>query len=133
MLRALSMVKKSYVITVNDCVIHQMPGGRAGSLQTVDNFCTGASSSTASRLQRAPPYTSLDIDSLLMDHEMYACPICPKVVRKKAHFKRHYMIHTGEKPFECHYCAYRSSRRELVHAHVARIHPEQRANRYAGE
>ncbi|XP_018023146.1 longitudinals lacking protein, isoforms F/I/K/T isoform X19 [Hyalella azteca] len=52
----------------------------------------------------------------------YACPVCGKEFYDKKDFRRHYMIHTGEKPYPCPHCAYRARRASALRLHVLRSH-----------
>merc|ERR1719259_1030541 len=76
----------------------------------------------------ALPYELLDLSSLVNPAGSYNCPACPKVIVDKPHFKRHYMIHTGEKPHKCSYCDYRASRKEEVNYHTFRMHSQKEAS-----
>ena len=48
----------------------------------------------------------------------YACMVCGKEFNDKAKHRRHYMIHTGEKPFACSYCPYRANQSEHLKFHI---------------
>ena len=39
----------------------------------------------------------------------YICSICSKVVNNKTDLNRHTLTHTGEKPFQCDFCAFKAS------------------------
>lgn len=51
-----------------------------------------------------------------------ACPICGKEFPDKGNLRRHYRIHTGEKPYACPLCPYRANQRSTVQYHLQRIH-----------
>lgn len=65
--------------------------------------------------------TPLPTVSLKMN---FRCPVCDKEFYNKTDFKRHYMIHTGERPFGCPYCKLRAVKRSAVKHHIALKHPE---------
>ena len=48
----------------------------------------------------------------------YVCPLCPREFLNKTDFRRHYMIHTGEKPHACPHCPERFQRLEKLKHHV---------------
>ena len=54
----------------------------------------------------------------------YQCPVCCKEFYDKKDCRRHYMIHTGEKPFSCPYCQYRSNRGSSLSQHIATRHTQ---------
>ena len=53
-----------------------------------------------------------------MAHQAHAkiCTVCGKVVRD---MRKHRLIHTGEKPFECDRCSYRCARSSSLKRHLA--------------
>lgn len=52
----------------------------------------------------------------------YLCPFCGKEFRLKGDFTRHCMIHTGEKPFTCPNCAFKTTRKSTLKKHIERTH-----------
>ncbi|KAK7074629.1 hypothetical protein SK128_008417 [Halocaridina rubra] len=50
------------------------------------------------------------------------CPVCQKGFRCAAELRRHYLIHTGEKPHKCPYCFFRSARKGNVRSHMVTKH-----------
>ena len=50
-----------------------------------------------------------------------ACSLCGKLVRP-AKMKRHLIIHTGQKPFECPHCHHKTNRKENLDDHIRRRH-----------
>ena len=50
------------------------------------------------------------------------CRICFKRFRDNYLLKRHAVVHTREKPFECQFCGGRFSRDDGLKAHVKRKH-----------
>lgn len=55
-------------------------------------------------------------------HRMYQCPVCNKVLHHKNDFRKHYMVHTGEKPYACTICEYKTSRKADLRYHLVRKH-----------
>ena len=77
-------------------------------------------------LPELPSVDELDLTNLRtarQRHNNYICPVCMKEFRKKVDFSRHYIIHTGEKPFPCYYCPLKFQRKERLKIHVATAHP----------
>ncbi|XP_018023128.1 protein tramtrack, beta isoform isoform X3 [Hyalella azteca] len=71
------------------------------------------------------PFSALDLESLSVKYREFVCPICMKCVRgDRQDFKRHYMIHSGERPEQCPYCSYRTIRKADLSKHVVSRHPE---------
>ncbi|KAA0202719.1 hypothetical protein HAZT_HAZT000655 [Hyalella azteca] len=52
------------------------------------------------------------------------CPVCSKRFPSTWHATRHMRTHTGEKPFMCQYCAFKTSDRSCIKRHIAALHPE---------
>lgn len=53
----------------------------------------------------------------------YTCPVCGKEFYNKADFRRHYMVHTGEKPFACPHCPHRAKQLAKIRYHINSNHP----------
>ncbi|KAF2363558.1 Zinc finger C2H2-type, partial [Trinorchestia longiramus] len=53
----------------------------------------------------------------------YTCPVCAKEIFNKADFRRHYMVHTGERPYPCSHCPYRARQLYNLRSHVSNKHP----------
>lgn len=56
------------------------------------------------------------------DHRSYKCDVCEKVFKRKAHLRRHYRLHTGERPYDCQWCGQSFARSEQRNQHIAREH-----------
>ncbi|KAG7165438.1 Oocyte zinc finger protein XlCOF8.4-like [Homarus americanus] len=50
------------------------------------------------------------------------CPVCGRVVLFRSEFEKHMRTHTGEKPFVCHLCSYRSAQRSNLNVHLKSVH-----------
>ena len=59
-----------------------------------------------------------------VDVGQYACPICCKIFRKATLVRRHMFIHTGEKPFSCTICNYKTNQRGNLQLHLKKKHSE---------
>lgn len=74
--------------------------------------------------QHLLPVALLDLNQLMTENRCYRCPGCGREIREKVDFIRHYMIHTGERPYCCNYCSYKATRKFTLIRHVKSIHPE---------
>lgn len=50
------------------------------------------------------------------------CPYCPRTFAFPSYLQRHITLHTGEKPFRCHRCNSRFTRRNHLKEHLRRKH-----------
>ena len=48
---------------------------------------------------------------------LYTCPTCNKNFKTEHYLKSHYLIHTGEKPFECETCGAMFNRKDKLKRH----------------
>uniref|UniRef100_A0A8D8X5Y4 Zinc finger protein 64 homolog, isoforms 1 and 2 n=1 Tax=Cacopsylla melanoneura TaxID=428564 RepID=A0A8D8X5Y4_9HEMI len=54
----------------------------------------------------------------LGDQYRFVCLMCSYHTINSEHFKRHVRKHTGDKPFKCKFCNFRSSRKDTTVQHV---------------
>ena len=64
----------------------------------------------------------LQNEPIQLGNHQFACPFCTKIMKLKADVKRHIRTHTGEKPYACKFCPYRSSQKGTLQYHVQHIH-----------
>lgn len=63
--------------------------------------------------------------SSVQSEQDYQCQFCEKQFPNARNLQRHTMTHTGEKPFGCHHCPYRTSRLDVLVLHLKRIHNQE--------
>ncbi|XP_045609049.2 zinc finger and BTB domain-containing protein 18 isoform X4 [Procambarus clarkii] len=52
----------------------------------------------------------------------YECVFCGRLFNHRGTLTRHVMIHTGEKPFLCQYCNFKTSRKSTLNYHMHSLH-----------
>ena len=52
----------------------------------------------------------------------YVCPYCSKNFKTKQRVERHILIHTGEKPYACTECEYKTNRQDHLKEHFILKH-----------
>ena len=50
------------------------------------------------------------------------CDVCGRQFKLSGHLNRHMKVHTGERPYACNHCSYRSSRNDSLRMHVLNRH-----------
>lgn len=68
------------------------------------------------------PFDQLNMDDVYTLDRCFKCPVCHKILADKYMFRRHYMIHTGEKPYACTVCPYRTIQKGDLKFHMIRRH-----------
>ena len=95
------------------------PTAHSGSAIPTGTDCTDTQNPTLPSIQ------DLDFSRFAIGQGQFGCPVCQKVIRgTKKDFRRHYMIHTGDKPFACAYCPYRANRSHHLKNHLGIHHPD---------
>lgn len=105
--------------TGNEMHIKQEKLDAAGEMETYDLDSSKSEQHIA----------AADETSILMDggggNGTYPCDQCDKVFANKSLLKRHYTIHTGEKPYKCDFCQQGFSRLEHKKRHMT-IHTNEK-------
>lgn len=60
------------------------------------------------------------------------CHVCGRVSGTRWKHVRHYLVHTGERPHECHLCDYKGSQLVALEGHLARKHNIGEVRKKAG-
>ena len=48
----------------------------------------------------------------------YNCTVCDQRFKYKSEQERHFLVHSGEKPFKCHDCGTEFSKKSNLNAHI---------------
>ena len=88
-------------------------------IQSADPFCTNNSppSYYASTTSHVPNNSTPD----LLERKFH-CPICEKSYKSNTGLKRHLIVHSGERPFQCHFCFKSFFRKYVLTTHISRVH-----------
>ncbi|CAL4137289.1 unnamed protein product, partial [Meganyctiphanes norvegica] len=66
-----------------------------------------------------------DVDPEKYEQRKYVCQYCGRRFGWSTDLKRHVILHTGEKPFQCQVCPTAFTRKFLLQNHMKRMHPDQ--------
>ncbi|KAA0197722.1 hypothetical protein HAZT_HAZT003060 [Hyalella azteca] len=69
-----------------------------------------------------PRFEELNLEQHVTNEKFYQCPVCRKILTEKYSFRRHYMIHSREKPYACPHCHYRTIQSSDLRVHMSRRH-----------
>jgi uncharacterized Zn-finger protein len=78
----------------------------------------------AGRGQQASSGSGKDLQAHERPRKKIVCGICGKEFGLAGDLARHNRIHTGEKPFQCPFCDYRSTQKGNLNAHIMRTHKQ---------
>jgi hypothetical protein len=52
------------------------------------------------------------------------CDVCHKEFKSKKYLRQHYVLHTGEKNYDCPVCTLEFAQNHVMRSHLKKIHPE---------
>lgn len=61
---------------------------------------------------------------LLAQPRKHPCPQCTRIFSSIRDLDRHFLTHTGEKPYECPHCPHRANRKGNLKTHIRALHPD---------
>ena len=62
---------------------------------------------------------------IILEDGQSQCPICQKVMKQPSWMSRHILTHTGEKPFACKHCDYKSRAASTLRTHELLKHSDE--------
>ncbi|XP_018023152.1 protein tramtrack, beta isoform isoform X24 [Hyalella azteca] len=74
------------------------------------------------------PLEQLNFGDLITPLKTYKCPVCTRESRDKFDFKKHYVTHTGDKPYSCPFCTYAGARKDSLINHIFFRHEQRSSN-----
>lgn len=69
--------------------------------------------------------TNQGLDIVKYEARKYVCCYCNRRFGWSTDLKRHVILHTGEKPFQCKVCPTAFTRKFLLQNHMKRMHPDK--------
>lgn len=54
--------------------------------------------------------------------KFHACSVCSYTSYSSSHVKRHFLIHTGQRPFSCTVCSFNCNQKEILKRHMLSQH-----------
>ncbi|XP_071528450.1 uncharacterized protein [Panulirus ornatus] len=54
----------------------------------------------------------------------HPCPQCTRAFTSLRDLNRHFLTHTGEKPYQCPHCPHRANRKGNLKTHIRALHPD---------
>ncbi|KAI6646548.1 Zinc finger protein [Oopsacas minuta] len=57
-----------------------------------------------------------------LSERKFHCSICERSYKSNTGLKRHLIVHSGERPFQCHYCFKSFYRKYVLTTHISRVH-----------
>ena len=57
-----------------------------------------------------------------LGYQEFGCPFCTQISKRRDVMRKHILTHTGEKPYACNLCSYRSSQKSNLNGHIQRNH-----------
>lgn len=64
------------------------------------------------------PIETVDFTECVNPNGSFYCPVCSKTFVQKYKLKRHYLIHTGDKPFSCPLCDFKCNQKNNLKVHM---------------
>ena len=110
-------------------VVNPVPGFLE-SHQSISSFVGGPSTSgddhQALTSSGVVPFDELvNVKATDSQYMNYRCPVCGKEFYGKEEFRRHYRVHTGEKPFACPVCPHKARQASNLKAHILAKHNDR--------
>ena len=84
-----------------------------------DTYSPASSSTTYYATSTQPTPTKKQPD---LSERKFHCPICERSYKSNTGLKRHLIVHSGERPFQCHYCFKSFYRKYVLTTHIDRVH-----------